>query len=148
MSQNGKTGKPDFSRILRVATLSILLAGFSLTASAAEPHRAKSKPKPAGQMGQASWYDYRDQRKTSNGQKPNDKALTAAHRTFPFGSKLRVTNTRNGKSVVVVVNDRGPFYGGRIIDVNRRAAQKLGMIEAGVAQVRIERVSQVAEAND
>ncbi len=148
LPQNGKAGKPGFSRVLRVAALSLLLAGVSLTAPAAEAHRAKPKHKPAGQIGQASWYDYREQRKTASGRAPNDKALTAAHRTLPFGSRLRVTNTRNGKSVIVVVNDRGPFHGRRIIDVNRRAAEKLGMIQAGVAQVRIERVTQLAEAND
>lgn len=146
LSRNGKAGKPGFSRLLRVAALSIVLAGLSLTASAATPHRGKPKHKPTGQVGQASWYDYRDQRKTAAGKKQNAKALTAAHRTLPFGSRLRVTNTRNGKSVIVVVNDRGPFHGGRIIDVNRSAAQKLGMIESGVAPVRIERVTQVAEA--
>lgn len=145
LSHNGKAGKPGFSRVLRVAALSVLLAGLSLTASAAE-HRAKPKHKPAGQIGQASWYDYRDQRKTAAGQKQSSQALTAAHRTLPFGSRLRVTNTRNGKSVIVVVNDRGPFHGRRIIDVNRSAAQKLGMIQSGVAPVRIERITQVAEA--
>ncbi|RJF81068.1 septal ring lytic transglycosylase RlpA family protein [Azospirillum cavernae] len=146
--QNGKTRKPDFSRVVRIAALSILLGGLSLSASAAEPHRAKPKHKPTGQVGQASWYDYKDGSKTASGQKISAKALTAAHRTMPFGSKLRVTNIRTGKSVIVVVNDRGPFHGKRIIDVNRRAAQKLGLIQIGVAQVRVERVVQVAEASD
>ncbi|RTR23113.1 septal ring lytic transglycosylase RlpA family protein [Azospirillum griseum] len=146
--QNGDSRKPVFSRVARIAALSILLGGLSLTASAAEPHRAKPKHKPTGQIGQASWYDYKDGRKTASGQKTSDKALTAAHRTAPFGSKLRVTNMRNGKSVIVVVNDRGPFHGKRIIDVNRRAAQKLGLIQSGVAEVRVERVVQVAENAD
>jgi rare lipoprotein A len=146
--QNGRIRKPDFSRVVRVAALSILLGGLSLSASAAQPHHAKPKHKPTIQIGQASWYDYKDGSKTASGQKISAKALTAAHRTLPFGSKLRVTNIRTGRSVVVVVNDRGPFHGKRIIDVNRRAAQKLGLISAGVAQVRVERIIQVAEASD
>jgi len=61
--------------------------------------------------------------------------LTAAHRTFPFGTRLRVTNVENGRSVVVRVNDRGPHVDGRILDLSRQAATTLGMIDAGVARV-------------
>jgi rare lipoprotein A len=63
--------------------------------------------------------------------------LTAAHRTLPFGTRVRVTNRRNGKSVVVRINDRGPFRRGRIIDVSHAAARALGMIRSGVAPVRL-----------
>lgn len=65
-------------------------------------------------------------------------AFTAAHRRFPFGTRVRVTHLGNGRSVVVRINDRGPFGGGRIIDLSFRAAQELNMIREGVAQVRIE----------
>ena len=65
----------------------------------------------------------------------NAAAMTAAHRSLPFGTKLRVTH--NGRSVVVTINDRGPFVGGRVIDVTRAAAQQLGMIGSGVARVRL-----------
>lgn len=64
-------------------------------------------------------------------------ALAAAHRTLPFGTKVRVENLANGRSVVVRVNDRGPFSGGRIIDVTRGAAERLGMIRSGVARVKV-----------
>ena len=64
-------------------------------------------------------------------------ALAAAHRTLPFGTKVKVENLANGRSVVVRINDRGPFSGGRIIDVTRGAAERLGMIRAGVARVKV-----------
>lgn len=65
-------------------------------------------------------------------------ALTAAHRTFPFGTQVRVTNLANSKSVVVRVNDRGPFKEGRLIDLSHRAARELDMISSGTAKVRLE----------
>jgi rare lipoprotein A len=64
--------------------------------------------------------------------------MTAAHRSLPFGTQLKVTNLRNGKTVKVRVNDRGPFTGGRILDVSRGAARHLGMISSGTAKVKIE----------
>jgi|KBSSwiStaDraftv2_1062776.scaffolds.fasta_scaffold2750094_1 rare lipoprotein A len=64
--------------------------------------------------------------------------LTAAHRTLPFGTRVRVTRVGNGRSVIVRINDRGPFIAGRIIDVSRRAASELGMISAGLSRVRME----------
>ncbi len=64
-------------------------------------------------------------------------ALAAAHRTLPFGTRVRVDNLANGKSVVVRINDRGPFIGGRVIDLTRGAAEQIGMINAGVASVRL-----------
>jgi rare lipoprotein A len=67
-------------------------------------------------------------------------AMTCAHRTAPFGTRLRVTDLENGRSVVVTVTDRGPFRRGRVVDVSLAAARALGMIERGVAQVRVERV--------
>jgi rare lipoprotein A len=65
----------------------------------------------------------------------NAAKLTAAHRTLPFGTKVIVTNKRNGKSVVVRINDRGPFIRGRVIDVSKAAAQNIGMVSSGTAQV-------------
>jgi rare lipoprotein A len=67
--------------------------------------------------------------------------LTAAHRTLPFGTQVRVTNLRNNRSVIVTINDRGPFTGGRVIDVSTGAADALGFRSAGVASVRVEPVS-------
>ncbi len=95
-------------------------------------------------VGTASWYGrpYHG-RKTASGQIYNMNAPTAAHPTLPLGTLVRVTNLANHRSVVLTVNDRGPFAKGRIIDVSRRAADRLGFRRAGTARVRVV-VSQVA----
>ncbi len=89
----------------------------------------------AAQCGRACWYKMGHT--TASGEPMNAMALAAAHRTLPFGTKVRVENLRNGKSVVVRINDRGPYVGGRVIDVTQGAAQQLGMIRSGTAQVRV-----------
>ncbi len=90
-------------------------------------------------VGMASWYGRRFHgRKTASGQTYNMNAPTAAHPTLPFGTQVRVTNLANRRSVVLTVNDRGPFAKGRIIDVSRRAAERLGFRRAGTARVRVE----------
>jgi rare lipoprotein A len=76
--------------------------------------------------------------RTASGERFNPRALTAAHRTLPLGSKLLVTNKSNGRSVVVRINDRGPFHKGRLIDVSHAAAEEISMIGAGKAAVRLE----------
>jgi rare lipoprotein A len=88
--------------------------------------------------GKASYYDYKG--RTASGQKPG--ALTAAHRTLPFGTRLKVTNLKNNRSTTVVVSDRGPFIRSRIVDVSRAAAGTLGFVDNGVAEVRIETMKQ------
>lgn len=90
--------------------------------------------------GMASFYSYEGSRhlRTANGERFNPHQLTAAHRTLPFGTKVRVTNTYNGRSVVVRINDRGPFIGGRIIDVSLGAARQIGMVSSGIARVRVD----------
>ncbi|MEA5598978.1 septal ring lytic transglycosylase RlpA family protein [Rivularia sp. UHCC 0363] len=89
--------------------------------------------------GKASFYGYDGSgNKTASGERFNPEHLTAAHRSLPFGTKVRVTNVRNGRSVVVRINDRGPFIGGRIIDLSHRAARVIQMIGRGVAPVKIE----------
>jgi Lytic transglycolase len=80
---------------------------------------------------------YRRGVKTANGEAFDPTALTAAHRTLPFGTKLRVTHLETGKSVIVRVNDRGPFIAGRVVDLTYSAAESLGMIEQGVAKVHV-----------
>lgn len=77
-------------------------------------------------------------RRTASGQRYNRKALTAAHNRYPFGTRLRVTNLENKKSVEVRVNDRGPSTPGRIIDLSRQAARELGFLKAGVTEVQLE----------
>lgn len=78
---------------------------------------------------------YKSGKKTANGERFNPNGLTAAHRTLPFGTRVRVTNLRNGKSVVVRINDRGPFIRGRVIDLSLGAANFVGMTKSGVAKV-------------
>ena len=77
-------------------------------------------------------------RRTANGETFNQNAMTAAHRTLPFGTKLKVTNLNNGKSVIVRVNDRGPYSGGRILDLSVAAAKQIGSTQSGVARVTLE----------
>ena len=90
-------------------------------------------------VGTASWYGPNfDGRKTANGERFNAESLTAAHPNLPFGSWVRVVNTRNGKFEMVRINDRGPYQEGREIDVSYRVARKIGLINSGVSQVRLE----------
>ncbi len=90
------------------------------------------------QTGKASYYaDKFDGRKTASGEIFRNQKLTAAHKTLPFGTKVKVTNLNNGKTVKVRVNDRGPFIPGRIIDLSKRAAKKIKLDEEGVAKVKI-----------
>ena len=105
-----------------------VLAVAALIAPAGAPARAE-------QSGLASVYGYSGSR-TASGERANRTALTAAHRTLPFGTRVRVTNQRNGRSVVVRINDRGPFGRGRIIDVTPAAARALGF--SGVASVSLD----------
>ena len=89
--------------------------------------------------GKASWYGPGFHgRFTANGERYNQYALTAAHRSLPFGTRVRVTNMNNGRSVVVRINDRGPFIRGRVIDLSTAAASNIGMIHHGVVPVRVQ----------
>jgi len=90
----------------------------------------------ADQLGHASWYSL-PANTTANGEKMDPNELTAAHRSLPFGTRVLVENLSNGRSVVVRINDRGPFVGGRIIDLSKAAATSIGMIDAGTAKVRV-----------
>jgi rare lipoprotein A len=87
------------------------------------------------EVGHASWYSLTS--KTASGERCDPGAMTAAHRSLPFGTKVKVENLKTGRSVVVRINDRGPFVGGRVIDLTKGAARKLGMIGAGIARVRL-----------
>ena len=89
----------------------------------------------AAQTGRASWYALTSM--TANGERCDPNALTAAHPTLPFGTRVKVDNLDNGRSVVVRINDRGPFVGGRIIDLTRAAARSLDFISSGTAKVRL-----------
>ena len=87
-------------------------------------------------VGVASFYT--EGARTANGERLNPEALTAAHPTLPFGTHLRITSVASGRSVVVRVNDRGPFLKGRAVDVSYSAAKQLGITERGVAKVKME----------
>ncbi|PAU57747.1 septal ring lytic transglycosylase RlpA family protein [Pseudomonas indica] len=89
--------------------------------------------------GKASYYGSRHHgRRTASGERFDQNALTAAHRTLPFGTRVRVTNLNNARTVVVRINDRGPYGRGRIIDLSFKAAQQLDMIRTGIVPVRVE----------
>ncbi len=91
------------------------------------------------QTGLASWYGKSFQRRfTANGERFDMRAMTAAHRTLPFGTVVRVTNLENGRTVKVRINDRGPYVKGRIIDLSAKAALDLAITEDGIAKVRVE----------
>lgn len=91
------------------------------------------------ETGKASYYgDRHHGQRTASGERFDQNALTAAHRTLPFGTRVRVTNLNNERSVVLRINDRGPFVRGRVIDVSRAAAVRLDMLRAGVVPVRVE----------
>jgi rare lipoprotein A len=120
--------------------LSLLLMGATLLALFAAPSMA-AKP---GQVmtGIASYYhDSLHGNKTASGKVYNKNKLSAAHKTLPLGTRVRVTDPKSGRSVDLVVNDRGPFVKGRIIDLSRRAARELGMIRKGITKVKVEVLS-------
>lgn len=93
----------------------------------------------ANGCGGASWYALHS--KTASGERMNPATYTAAHRSLKFGTKVKVTNRRNGRSVVVRINDRGPFIRGRVLDLSRAAAQNIGMVKSGTAKVCYEVVN-------
>jgi rare lipoprotein A len=107
-----------------------------------DPYQVKSV-----QQGKASWYSIKTNygTKTASGQTLCNNAPTAAHKTLPMGTKVRVINMANNKSEVVTINDRGPFIKGRIIDVTIGTAEKLGFVNRGVVPVKVEVLSK-AEA--
>jgi rare lipoprotein A len=99
---------------------------------------AASASPALAQCGRASWYALHS--KTASGERMNPSALTAAHRSLPFGTKVKVTNKNNGKSVVVRINDRGPFIHGRVLDLSKGAAHQLGFVKSGHTSVCMARI--------
>ncbi|MCK5933096.1 rare lipoprotein A [Fulvimarina manganoxydans] len=119
--------------VLTAAVLAFASAGA--TVATTEVVYAGSK----ASAGTASYYGKRFHgRTTANGERFNMNAMTAAHKSLPFGTKVKVTNRNNGKSVVVRINDRGPYHGNRVIDLSRGAAAKIGMLNSGTARVSIQ----------
>jgi rare lipoprotein A len=138
-------------RSLARAWRAVLALGVALVLAAACGGRTKPAPsKRVGvsqprsgnvQRGKASWYGGKFHNgPTASGERYNKRSMTAAHRKLPFGTRVRVTNLKNGKSVILRINNRGPYSKGRIIDVSEAAAEKLDMIDAGVVPCTVERL--------
>jgi peptidoglycan lytic transglycosylase len=119
-----------------------LRAAVAAAALAAVPGCAGKGPAPGHaslEVGMASYYGKAHQgKRTASGERFDRHALTAAHRTLPFGSRVKVTNLANGRSVVVRINDRGPFAEGRVIDLSEAAARELRFVGSGTTRVRLE----------
>ena len=117
-----------------------LFLAWMLVIVASSTSVVSANPRPGDVLkGVASYYhDSLHGRKTASGERYDKAALTAAHKSLPLGTKVRVTNPATGKSIVVKINDRGPFIKGRIIDLSRRAARELKMVKKGLAKVRVE----------
>ena len=122
-------------RWLAVCSLLTWMAAISCsTAPAVKP----KPPRKVDATGLASYYGKKFHgRKTASGERYNMHAMTAAHRRYAFGTRVTVTHVKNGRTVKVRINDRGPFIKGRIIDLSYAAAKKLGMLSEGVARVKI-----------
>ncbi|MCE8038419.1 septal ring lytic transglycosylase RlpA family protein [Halomonas sp. MCCC 1A11062] len=124
-------------RVALVLFMSVLIAGCAGRGSG-HAERVSAPSGWNGEQGKASFYaDRYHGRKTASGERHDRNALTAAHRSLPFGTHVRVTRLDNGRETVVRINDRGPFVRGRVIDVSRRAAEELDMIGPGVVNVRL-----------
>ena len=122
----------------------VMAKTLTVKAARASAHAAhvirESRGKPLfHQIGRASWYGKRMHgQRTASGEAFDSHQLTGAHPTLPFGTMVKVTNLRNGRSTQVRINDRGPFSGGRIIDLSQAAAKAIDMMARGVARVRVE----------
>jgi len=117
--------------LLKLIMISVAVLGLPV---------AQASTKSSVRTGKASWYEIKCNggTHTASGETLNDWAMTAAHKTLPMGTRVRVTNRDNGRSVVVKINDRGPYIKGRIIDVTKGVAHKLGFIKKGVVPVTVE----------
>ncbi len=125
---------PFLLTLLSMLILLSLLAGCSSV-----PMKSPAHMIGYTETGKASFYAMKYQfRQTASGERFNQYSDTAAHKTLPFGSKVRVTNSKNGKSIIVKINDRGPFIKGRIIDLSRSAFSSIADLDSGVIQVKIE----------
>lgn len=139
------TRKPLFYGSLLAITLTTTQCSVRSDATTAAPAPVAS-PGPTSR-GLASWYSERTNgRRTASGIPFCDHQLTAAHRSLPFGTLVRVTNAKNGRSQTVRITDRGPFIRGRIIDLGKRAADDIGMINAGVVPVVVEVIGRPDQA--
>lgn len=132
----GCGGGISWKLALVLVLIAILLGAF--LSSCATYREGKASPTFSTE-GYASWYGPGFHgRRTANGERYNQNALTAAHKSLPFDTKVRVINLENDREVIVRINDRGPYVRGRIIDLSKKAAKELAMLGSGTAKVRIE----------
>ena len=130
-------------------SVALAIAGVLLIPSCASTSATSKSPSEESwkvasvQLGKASWYSIRTNRgtRTASGQRLSDHAATAAHKTLPMGTKVRVTNQSNGQSEVVTITDRGPYIRGRVIDVTIGVAERIGFAKRGVVPVKVEVLS-------
>jgi rare lipoprotein A len=132
------------------AIFALSASAFAQTAAPAAPASAAApaatSPAAAADSGKIAWYGNKFAgRRTASGEAFNPAALTMAHKTLPFGTKVKVTNPKNGKSVTVRVNDRGPTQADRVGDVSLAAARQLGMVKSGVIEAELEVVGAAPE---
>ncbi len=131
----------SMARLRRQLARVVLASAILVVAGCSVGQHEAPLPSPSGgvQVGTASWYGSAHQGgTTSSGERFDQREFTAAHRTLPLGTRARVTNVANGRSVIVRINDRGPFVRGRVLDVSYGAARALGIVRCGTARVRIE----------
>jgi rare lipoprotein A len=126
--------------------VSILITFFSVHSLFAQSDSAYVNIKLLSQKGNASYYARKfEGRRTANGEKYRRKLLTAAHKTLPFNTKVKVSNPKNGRWVIVRINDRGPYHKKRIIDLSERAARHLGIFGGGYSRVLIQEIPDSAQ---
>jgi len=150
MKSAPQRGHNTMNMTRNLKSVALAIAGVSLIPSCATTGNANTKQRnnPADsplavesvQRGKASWYSVKTNSgtRTASGQRLSNAAATAAHKTLPMGTQVRVINEANGKSEVMTITDRGPFTKGRIIDVTIGAAERLGFVHRGIAKVRVE----------
>ena len=133
------------SSLLSVISLSLLTPSLSATKTeeakkTTAHHKEKATSVTKTERGKASWYEIKCNggTQTASGIPLKNHAMTAAHKTLPMGTRVRVTNTQNGKSVILKITDRGPYINGRVIDVTKGAAKKLDFLNTGVVHCKVE----------
>ncbi len=131
-----------YGRLKKILPMAKFIIILLLSGCATVRSSTKERSTGYSEMGFASWYGYEfNNRNTSSGERFDPRQLTAAHNSLPFNTYVKVTNLENGESIIVRINDRGPFVKGRIIDLSKEAAQRIHMIGKGVVKVRLDGVS-------
>lgn len=124
---------------MKIALKLVIIALFTITLNAKSSDSDNNNETTKCMTGKCSWYGPKfNGKKTASGEKFDNTKFTAAHKTLPFGTKLKITDKKSGKNVIVTVNDRGPFVKSRVLDISSSAAQELGVINKGIFTAEIE----------